>query len=177
MQTPYLAQVFIFSFNFAPKGYALCNGQFLAINQNQAIFALLGTNFGGNGTQTFALPDLRGRTPLHMGQGQGTSNYVMGEVTGLETTTLLQNNLPSHNHTMNVNNTASTTGIPAANTVLAVGPVVGAGNQNVYTTAGPATQVMVPLANAGSSQPFSILQPYLTVSFAIALQGIFPSRN
>src|SRR5881275_532163 len=102
MSTPFLSEIRIVSFNFAPRGYAFCNGQILPINQNQALFSLLGTTFGGDGRTTFALPDLRGRAPLHWGQGPGLSDYVIGEVIGSENVTLLATHIPQHTHALNV---------------------------------------------------------------------------
>jgi microcystin-dependent protein len=175
--TPYLAQIILLGFNFAPKGFAFCSGQLLPINQNQALFAILGTTYGGNGIQTFALPDLRGRVPVNPGQGPGLPNYVLGEVSGTQSTTLLASNLPLHIHPMSVNNGAGNSGSPSGN-LLAKGPIISEGtNVNVYSTTFNTNMANTTIAPNGGNQPFSILQPYLTLNYSIALQGIFPSRN
>ncbi|MFI5137334.1 MAG: phage tail protein [Sphingobacteriales bacterium] len=173
--TPYIAQIILLGFNFNPKGWQLCAGQILPINQYQALFSILGTTYGGNGTQNFALPDLRGRIPIHWGTGGG-GNYVLGETGGTETSTVLAGNLPLHSHSMSVYNGAGGIGTPA-NNVLAQGPVVGGANVSLYATSANTTMSGSALAPAGSSQPISILQPYLAMNYCIALTGIFPSRN
>jgi microcystin-dependent protein len=148
----------------------------MAISQNQALFAILGTTYGGDGVQTFALPDLRGRGAVHQGQGLGLSNYVIGEVTGAENRTLLTNNLPAHTHLVNASTVAADQASPAA--AISAAPQDGGGAATEYTkTAANATLAANALAPAGSSLPFSVLQPLLCVSFIIALNGIFPSRN
>ena len=166
MASPYLAQISIFAGNFAPRGWAFCNGQILSIAQNSALFSLLGTTYGGNGQTTFALPDLRGRVPIHAGQGPGLSPYNLGQVSGAETTTLLATNLPAHNHGISASSGAQTTNRPN-NGYLAAG--------NRYATSPNAT--MAPTATTGAGQPFNNVQPYLTLNFIIAIEGIFPSRN
>lgn len=179
----YLATISIFAGNFAPRGWALCQGQLMAISQNEALFALIGTTFGGDGVNTFALPDLRGRVAIHPGQAPGMGSYVLGEMGGTENVTLLAANLPPHPHTL-----LTATGQPAANgsagTVAdptnAVPAVVS--TNNVYATA-PTGNVMGTFtcstftAPAGQSQPVSILSPLLAMNYVIALEGIFPSRN
>lgn len=176
--TPYLAQIILLGFNFNPKGWQLCAGQLLALNQNQALFSILGTTYGGNGTQTFALPDLRGRTPISWGQGPGLSNYAIGEAAGTQQSTLLANNLPGHNHIMSVYNEAGDNGSPGGN-VLAKGPVISGQTSNVwvYGTSANTTMSPVSIKTNGGNQPFSTLQPYLVLNYSIALTGIFPSRN
>jgi microcystin-dependent protein len=174
--TPYIAQVMTVGFNFAPKGWQLCNGQLLAINQNQALFSILGTTYGGNGTQNFGLPDLRGRAPIHWGTGPGQPDYALGEMGGTQNTTLLSNNLPLHNHIMSVYNNAGNKSTPASN-VLAKGALIGASNASIYSTTANTTMAPGTLSANGGSQPFPILQPYLAVNYVIALQGIFPTRN
>jgi microcystin-dependent protein len=175
--TPYIAQIILLGFDFNPKGWALCAGQLMPINQNQALFSILGTTYGGNGIQTFALPDLRGRVPFNPGQGPGLSNYVLGQVSGTENITLLANNLPLHNHPMQVNTGAGNAGSPSAN-LLAQGPIIAGGvNTNVFTNSANTTMSPTAIAPNGGNQPISILQPYLVLNYSIALLGIFPSRN
>jgi microcystin-dependent protein len=178
MNSPYIGQVFMFAWDFAAKNYALAQGQLMAINQNQALFSVLGTTYGGNGQTNFALPDLRGRTFIGWGQGPGLSSNNLGEQIGTEKVTLLQNNLPSHSHTANVNNTAATVGVAASNTVLSQGPIVAASQVTTYSGAG-ANASLNPgaLANTGSNQSLSILQPYLAINYSVCLFGLFPSRN
>ena len=166
MSTPFLAEIKIISWNYAPKGWALCNGQFLPINQNQALFSLLGTTFGGNGQTTFALPDIRGRIPIHMGSG-----HTLGEKAGQEFVTITQQTMPQHIHFVNVNSGTGNATIPTG-AILAKAPA------NAY--APPANlAAMAPLSvgNVGGSQPHEDRQPYLVLNYIIALQGIFPSRN
>jgi microcystin-dependent protein len=167
---PFLAEIRILSFNFAPKGWALCNGQLLPINQNQALFALLGTTFGGDGRVNFALPDLRARTPTHVGQG-----LTLGERGGLEAVTLGVSQLPAHAHPLLANAEPATSPDPSGQ-VLAKKPRFGA---DVYAAPSMSTTTLAPasLANVGGSQTHLNLQPFLTLSFVIALQGIFPSPN
>jgi len=175
--TPYLAQIILFGFNFAPRGFAFCAGQLLPINQNQALFSILGTTFGGNGIQNFSLPDLRGRVPINPGQGLGLPNYTLGEISGTQTTTLLANNLPLHIHPMSVNNGAGNSISPGGN-VLAKGPIISGGtNTNIYSNTANTTMAGTAITPSGGSQPFSILQPYLVLNYCVALTGIFPSRN
>lgn len=174
MSEPFLGEIKMFGGNFAPSGYALCNGQLLPISQNAALFSILGTTFGGNGTTTFALPNLQGRVPVHMGQGPGLSPYVLGEQTGVENVTLLYNNMPIHNHTVNAvtgggNSASPTSNLPA---VESTGTSLDYSNTAANTTMNPAM-----IGNAGGNIPFSVIQPVLCVNFIIALVGIFPSRN
>jgi microcystin-dependent protein len=177
MNSPYVGQIFMFSWDFAARNYALAQGQLMAINSNQALFSILGTYYGGNGMQTFALPDLRGRTYIGTGQGPGLSNYVIGEQVGAQQVTLLMNNMAQHNHPVNVNNGAATSGVPT-NNYLSMGPVVSGTQSNTYSSSAANAQMNVSeIANNGSSLPVSIMQPYLTINFSIALFGIFPSRN
>jgi microcystin-dependent protein len=171
MAEPFLAELRIMSFNFAPKGWAQCNGQFLPINQNQALFSLLGTNYGGNGQTTFALPDLRGRTPIHQGQG-----FIIGQKFGEASHTLTQTETPTHLHQVVVNNTqapASGGNQPANNKRLA-------GNTPgfLYSAASaPLPMGVAAIGNQGGSQPHENRQPYMALTVCIALQGIFPSQN
>jgi microcystin-dependent protein len=169
---PFLASIMIFGGNFAPLGWALCNGQILAISQNTALFALLGTTYGGNGQTTFALPDLRGRVPMHMGQGPGLSNYVLGQSGGAETTTLLISNMPAHNHVLNAVTNAGDTSVPTGAFLGNTGAL-----DKEYKTSGTITPMNAgTIGNTGSGLPLNNIQPYLTFSFCIALQGIFPPQ-
>lgn len=181
MSSFYLGQITMFSFGFAPKGWALCNGQTLAINQNQALFALIGTSYGGNGITTFQLPNLQAAVPVCEGQGGGLSSYVLGQMGGVANVTLLQNQLPSHNHTFNASKTNAaaptlTGNMPATPTVSSPAAPY------FYCNPGSPGLTYVTLAagacgTAGQSQPHSNLMPSLTINFCIALTGIFPSRN
>jgi len=187
--TPDLAMIYLFASNFAPQGYALCNGQILAISTNTALFSLIGTFYGGNGQNNFALPDLRGRTPIHTGgnsgQGAGLSAYVLGQVGGAENVTLSQTQIPAHNHSLNANKTLGTTGAPGNTVYLSAGPGTGSGpnatSLKTYTTDTSAANIVSLIPNAissvGGNQPHTNLQPYLAVNYVIALQGVFPSRN
>jgi microcystin-dependent protein len=175
MADPFLGEIRMFAGNFAPTGWALCNGQLLAISQNTALFAILGTQFGGDGVQTFGLPDLRGRVPLNQGQGPGLSNYVVGENGGSESVTLISNQMPQHNHLLNVDNGGGGKNTPSGNFL---GAVSSSASEKFYS-AGPANAQMSQnsIGMAGGSQPHENRQPFLCVSFIIALQGIFPSRG
>jgi microcystin-dependent protein len=182
MNEPFLAGIYLGGFNFAPKGFAFCNGQVLAISTNAALFSLLGTTYGGNGTTDFQLPNLQGRAPIHFGQSSGTSNYVLGQLGGVETVTLISTQIPAHSHPLNVNSAAGNTATPGTTTYLAAGPATGSGPnasqlKTYTTTANNATLNANTIGTAGGSQPFGILQPYLTVNYFIAMAGIFPSRN
>jgi microcystin-dependent protein len=173
MADPFVAEIRIFPFNFAPKGWARCDGQLLPISQNTALFSLLGTTYGGNGKSTFALPDLQGRAPMHPGQGQGLSLHDLGETGGTPTVTLLQSEIPAHNHGMrgaaqdpalakNVN--------PNASWSLSQGGGIYQSSSNTQL----APEALTP---TGGSQPHNNMQPYLTIFFCIALQGVFPPRG
>lgn len=165
MSEPFLSEIKLVSFNFAPKGWALCNGQFLPINQNQALFSLLGTTYGGNGQTTFALPNLRGRVPIHIGSG-----HVLGEAAGSTSVTINIQQLPTHPH--GVMTSPTNADIPTGG-----GNFFGAAN-NAYTTpANLAALAPTTVTNVGGSQPHNNMMPYLVLNFIIALQGIFPSRN
>lgn len=178
----YLALIFAFAGNFAPYGCAFCSGQLMSISQNAALFSLIGTYYGGNGVNTFGLPDLRGRVPIGQGQGPGLSTYVQGQAAGTENTSILQSNLPSHSHSLNVNNGTGSTGIPGTTTILSKGPVTGSGPAaeagKIYTTTTPNTTLSPnAIGLTGSNIPISIMQPYLAISYFITMVGIFPSRN
>jgi microcystin-dependent protein len=178
MGTPYMSEIKICSFGFAPQGWAQCNGQFLPINQNQALFSLLGTTYGGNGQTTFALPDLRGRGSMHIGGG-----HVQGESAGKETHTLVQSEMPAHIHFPQAKNAQGTTGVPSSSVVLAQAVAVQADSSKVpvsmYSINAPTNLALNPAAigNAGGSQAHPNQQPYLTLNLCIALLGVFPSRN
>lgn len=166
MSEPFLSEIKIVSFNFAPKGWAQCNGQFLPINQNQALFALLGTTYGGNGQTTFALPNLRGRVPISFGNG-----HTLGEAAGTTSVTVNIQQLPTHLHFVQASNTAADTNA-AANHMF--GLVAG---RNYTDPAALVTLGPTSVTSIGGSQPHNNMMPYLTLNFIIALQGIFPSQN
>ncbi|HXW79649.1 MAG TPA: tail fiber protein [Acidimicrobiales bacterium] len=173
MADPFLGEIRVFGFNFAPVGWAQCNGQQMAISQNTALFALLGTQYGGNGTTTFNLPDLRSRVPLNQGQGLGLSNYVIGQQGGGENVGLQLNNMPAHNHTVTpgANDSAATATRPG-------GAVLARTSAAIYASASDGTTMAsATTSTSGSNVPFSVIQPYLALNFCIALQGIFPSRG
>lgn len=180
MAEPFLSEIRIFSFNFPPKGWAFCNGQQLPINQNQALFSLLGTTYGGNGTTNFNLPNLQGRTPIHVGAG-----HTLGEAAGTATVTLTIAQMPQHNHFVNVQQAVQPATAVAQNPAgkLLAGAQVaaqGGGTVPVSLYAPPAN--LTPMAaqsvgNIGGSQAHPNMMPYLTLNFSIALQGIFPSQN
>jgi|SRR5688572_17267823 microcystin-dependent protein len=165
MAEPFLSEIRIMSFAFAPKGWALCNGQLLPINQNQALFSLLGTTFGGDGRVNFALPDLRGRTPIHVGSG-----HTLGEQGGAQAHTLSIAELPTHTHVVNASSTNAATPIPSGNVLAA--------SNNLYASPTNLTSLNPSVVtNIGGSQAHLNMQPFLTLNFCIALQGIFPSPN
>jgi microcystin-dependent protein len=166
MSEPFLGQIVMVSFSFAPKGYAMCNGQVLPITQNTALFSLLGTSFGGNGTSTFALPNLQGTTPLHRGTG-----FSFGQVGGEANHTLIQSEMPSHTHQLQGDAAVATT-------TAAAGHVWASNTASPYSTLGANTTLNPSaIGIAGGSLPHDNFQPYLVINFVIALQGIFPSRN
>jgi microcystin-dependent protein len=168
MSTPYLGQLMLAAFNFAPKGFALSNGQLMAINQNQALFSLLGTTYGGNGTTTFALPNLQGRTPVSYGNG-----FTQGQAGGEEIHTLSQNEVPQHTHQLHGTSSAAGSSNPASN-------IFAAATAPVSPYAALAAQVQMnsaSIGNYGGSQPHENRQPYVVMNWVIALTGIFPSRN
>ncbi len=179
MAEPYLSQIEAFPYNFAPQGWAFCAGQLLPINQNSALFALLGTTFGGDGQTTFALPDLRGRIAVGYGQGPGLSPYVLGQFGGEETHTLTVTETSAHNHLINADNNGTTGGsnTPGAAVTLGSGYVSETGSPpaNIYSSAAP-TIAMSSLGATGG-QPHENRMPYLALNYCIALQGVFPSQN
>jgi microcystin-dependent protein len=180
MADPFVAEIRIFGFNFAPTGWAMCNGQILPISQNTALFSLLGTYYGGDGKSTFALPNLQGSAAMHEGQGPGLSQRFLGEMSGSQSVTLIDSEMPVHTHSFNAVNTNANVPDPQG-AALAKGRYT-AGTQNgavaFYQTAAP-NVFMAPsaVAPAGGSLPHNNMQPYLTLNFCIALQGVFPPRN
>jgi microcystin-dependent protein len=179
MSQAYIAEIRIFGFNFAPKNWAMCNGQFLPIAQNQALFALVGTTYGGNGVSTFALPDLRSRAPIHWGNGSGLPVVALGQIGGEENHLLITQEMPSHNHTFGAT-TAAATKKPVNNGVFA--DDVDAQPVDYFATFNAPNSSYVNLnplsmATAGGSQPHNNMQPYLVLNICICLFGLFPSRN
>jgi len=175
----FLAIIKMFGGNFAPRGWALCNGQILSIAQNTALFSLLGTTFGGNGQTTFALPDLRGRVPIHPGQGPGLSPYSLGQQAGSESITLTLSSLPPHSHTLIANASAQANIANPTGNFLSVGKVPSSSETiNMYSNAAGTNPLnAASITPVGGGQPVPIIQPYLCVNFIICLEGIFPSRN
>ena len=172
MADPFVAEIRILPFNFAPKGWAWCDGQLLPISQNTALFSLLGTTYGGDGKSTFALPDLQGSAPMHPGQGPGLSLHDLGEIGGSETVTLLQSEIPAHSHTVTVSSQLGLENNPVGqNAAAGDGVNMHAPASNLAAMSDQA------LAPAGGDQPHNNLQPYLTFYFNIALQGVFPPRG
>jgi len=170
MADPFVAEIRIFPFNFAPKGWAWCNGQLLPISQNTALFSLLGTYYGGDGKSTFALPDLQGSVPIHQGQGSGLSEYFLGQQGGSETVTLLDTEMPSHGHSLS----ASTS---AGDTNLASAAFTGTGSAIYAPPSALVPMSLQALAPTGASFPHNNMMPYLTLNFNIALQGVYPPRT
>lgn len=174
MSEPFLGMIAIYGFNFAPRGWAMCNGQILPIAQNTALFSLLGTTYGGNGQTTFALPNLQSRWPLHFGQGPGLSSYDLGQQAGTETVTLTVQEIPMHQHPINCTDEDGTAAKPP-------GTILGsnASGTGIYSPLAPNGQLnanSIP-PSGGGNQPHPNIQPYLALNFCIALEGIFPSRN
>ena len=172
---PFVAEIRIFPFNFAPRGWAFCNGQILPISQNTALFSLLGTTYGGNGQTTFALPDMQGNAPMHPGEGPGLSLHDLGEVGGSETVTLSEAEMTAHNHFMS-GATQDPANVKLVNPAASFALSQGGG---IYQdTANPPVQLALQaLTPTGSSLPHNNMQPFLTLSFCIALQGVFPPRS
>jgi microcystin-dependent protein len=169
---PFLGEIVIVAFNFAPVGWASCNGQLLPISENDALFNLIGTTYGGDGQSTFALPDLRGRVPIHQGQAPATSNYVIGETGGEETVTLSLNQIPAHEHPISGQSAVGTNSIPAGSVWASQSRL------NVYSSATPNTPMnSASVSTAGGNQPHDNRSPYLVVNYIISLFGIFPSQN
>ena len=173
MADPFVAEIRIFPFNFAPRGWAWCDGQLLPLSQNTALFSLLGTTYGGNGKSNFALPDLQGRAPMHPGQGPGLSLHDLGETGGSETVTLLESEIPSHSHGVTCAQSDATVRLPPGEY-----PATGTGGILMYQAPGPLVQLNGnTVTPAGGDQPHNNMQPYLTFYFCIALQGVFPPRT
>ena len=168
MSEPFLAEVRIVGFNFAPRGWAFCDGQILPINQNQSLYSLLGTTYGGDGRTSFALPDLRGRTPIHVGRSNGGGDHTLGQKSGEETHTLAANEMPQHTHTFEASSNQGVTDIPISRSV-----------RDAYRDQITSLTSLISAAttNVGGGQAHENMQPYLAVNFCIALQGLFPSRN
>lgn len=178
MSEPFLAEIRMVGFNFAPRGWAFCDGQILPINQNQSLYSLLGTTYGGDGRTSFALPDLRGRTPIHVGRSNGSADHRLGEKSGEETHTLNAAEMPQHTHAWRASSDPALAGNDGFNPVghvLAQTPAT----DPLYVTSTSPLDAMATgvVANAGGGQPHNNIQPYLVVDFCIALQGLFPSRN
>ena len=170
---PFVAEIRIFPFNFAPKGWAFCDGQILPLSQNTALFSLLGTTYGGDGKSNFALPNMQGNAPMHPGQGPGLSLHDLGETGGSETVSLLESEMPSHSHALMASSTTGTKSIPAGNSLARTSgatPYVAPPSPLVLMAAES-------LAPAGGDQPHNNMQPYLTFYFNIALQGVYPPRT
>jgi microcystin-dependent protein len=172
MGTPYIGEVRLFGGNFAPLGWAFCDGSLQPISQYDALFNLIGTTYGGDGQSTFALPDLRSRVPVHMGTGPGLSTYVIGQAAGTENVTLLLPQIPNHTHALNATTVAATTPTPSASVVLGDNS-----GTKLYTAKAPSAATGMTAASAGSSQAHTNLMPYQTISFIISLFGIFPTPN
>jgi microcystin-dependent protein len=169
---PFVAEIRVFPFNFAPTGWAWCDGQLLPLSQNTALFSLLGTTYGGNGKSNFALPDLQGRAPMHPGQGPGLSLHDLGETGGSETVTLLVSEIPAHVHALNMSSSdEAETNVPTNNALTRAKLNIYSANTTVTPLAPEA------LAPAGGTQPHNNMMPYLTFYFCIALQGVFPPRS
>lgn len=181
MSTPYLGEIRLFAGNFAPRGWAFCNGQSLSIANNDALFALLGTIYGGDGQNTFNLPDLRGRVPLNQGTGPGLSTYTIGQAAGTETVTLQTSQMPAHSHSLNATTATGSVTTPGPSVMLAT-PVEAGVSTSLYVVPGTSTVNQAPMAAqsitaTGGSQPHENMMPFQSVNYIIALEGIFPSRN
>jgi len=176
----FLGSICIFGFNFNPRGWAFCQGQIMSISQNSALFSLLGTYYGGNGTSTFGLPNLQGRVANHQGQLTGGSQYTLGEFSGVDTVSILASNMPAHNHsltlTLNANSTATSTPSPSG-----AYPGLATGTTKAYNSAATSgvfmTNPSVTLGNSGGSTPISISNPTLVMNYCVALEGIYPTRS
>jgi len=176
----YIGTICIFGFNFAPKNWAFCNGQLIAIQSNTALFSLLGTTYGGNGTTTFGLPNLQGRVANSQGQGAGLSDYVMGELSGTDSVTILSSNMPAHNHTVSLSLNANATA-SSGNNPSGTFPGLAGGTTKLYNTAATGgvfmTNPTVTIGASGGNQPIAISNPTLIMNYCICLYGIYPARN
>jgi microcystin-dependent protein len=175
MTNPFVAEIRIFPFNFAPSGWAFCNGQLLSISQNTALFSLLGTTYGGDGKSTFGLPNMQGMAPVQPGQGPGLSLYDLGQTGGSDTITLLQSEMPMHNHTPQAFAGQATAQVPSPNVGLA--RARGFDPYSTTTTTNLTALSDLSIIPEGGGQPHNNLMPYLTLNFCIALQGVFPPRS
>jgi microcystin-dependent protein len=173
MADPFVAEIRIYPFNFAPKGWAFCDGQLLPLSQNTALFSLLGTTYGGNGKSNFALPDLQGRAAMAPGQGPGLSLHDLGETGGSDTVSLLESEMPAHAHSLR----ADVLDIADTNVVSAAASLALSASGTLYQDASNASLAPEAVTPAGGDQPHNNLQPYLTLNFCIALQGVFPPRT
>jgi microcystin-dependent protein len=170
---PFVAEIRIFPFNFAPKGWAFCDGQILPLSQNTALFSLLGTTYGGDGKSNFALPNMQGNAPMHPGQGPGLSLHDLGETGGSSTVALLESETPAHSHVLRADTVdAADTNVPSPNASLALST-----GGTLYQAAGGAVLAAQALGPAGGDQPHNNMQPYVTLNFNIALQGVYPPRT
>ena len=172
---PFVAEIRIFPFNFAPKGWAFCDGQILPLSQNTALFSLLGTTYGGDGKSNFALPNMQGNAPMHPGQGPGLSLHDLGETGGSDTVSLLESEIPSHSHGLFANSVAGDTNGPSPQVSM-----TRSANATAYSATTNSSLVSMSgntLAPAGGDQPHNNMQPYLTLNFCIALQGVYPPRT
>jgi microcystin-dependent protein len=170
MSQPYIGEIRMFAGNFAPTGWALCNGQILSISENETLYNLIGTTYGGDGQNTFAVPNLCGRIPIHMGTGPGLSTYVIGQAAGTEQVTLLTTQIPSHTHTLNASTGGTLSSDPTNNAPNGLAKLY----SKTLTSVGMAPNMIAP---TGGSQPHNNMMPYLTVTFIISLYGVFPSQN
>lgn len=177
MAEAFIGEIRLVGFNFAPQGWALCDGQLLSISQNTALFSLLGTTYGGDGRTTFALPDLRGRVPVNQGQGPGLSPYNIGQSSGAETVTLITSQIPAHSHAVSANSTAGAVDSPIGNFTSAIADPNTGALFNAFSASANGTMNPGVVGITGGSQPHTNLQPLLCVNFIICLQGIYPSRN
>jgi microcystin-dependent protein len=178
MAEPFIGQITLFAGNFAPRGWAFCQGQILAIAQNTALFSILGTTYGGNGQTTFALPDLRSRVPVGQGQGPGLSNYILGQQAGNETVTLTAQNMPIHSHSLAASTDGADAPSPAGNVNAVTNDPNTLNSMNTYKT-GFSNTIMNPAAigQSGGNQPHTNISPYTCLNYIIALEGLYPSRN
>ncbi|MDB6026340.1 MAG: Microcystin dependent protein [Verrucomicrobiales bacterium] len=181
MSEAFIGQIVMFAGNFAPRGWALCQGQLLSIAQNSALFSILGTTYGGDGVQTFALPDLRGRVPAGNGQGPGLSSYTLGQQGGVESVTLITSQIPAHSHSLACNTGPATVASPANSFISGTGDTAtnddGTAKDPQFETAPNALLNPASISTIGGSQPHTNLHPYTCVNYVICTSGVFPSRN